>query len=140
MNVHFMSKTAEWSTPKTLFEELDNEFQFTLDPCSTHENAKCQKHYTKDEDGLSQSWKGERVYMNPPYGRQIGKWVEKAYKESLGGALVVCLVPARTYTAWWHDYCMKGSIRFIRGRVKFDGGKYSAPFPSAIVIFGERKK
>lgn len=74
--------------------------------------------------------------MNPPYGRNIGKWVEKAYKSSLDGATVVCLLPVRTDTAWWHDYCMRGVVMFLRGRLKFSGAKNNAPFPSAIVVFG----
>jgi len=136
-NVHFESQTCEWSTPQALFDKLDREFGFTLDPCSTDENAKCIKHYTRADDGLSQRWKGHIVFMNPPYGREIAKWIEKAWRESKA-ATIVCLVPARTDTAWWHDYCMKGEIRFIRGRLKFSGNKWNAPFPSAIVIFGNQ--
>jgi len=129
------SKTHEWSTPQDLFDELDKEFYFTLDPCCTHENAKCEEHYTEEDNGLEMPWKRRRVFMNPPYGRQIGHWMKKALIESINGALVVCLVPARTDTAWWHDYAMKGEIRFIRGRLKFGDAKNNAPFPSAIVIF-----
>lgn len=83
---------------------------------------------------MKQEWNGT-VFMNPPYGRGIGEWVKKAFDSAMGGAVVVCLLPARTDTKWWHDYCMKGNIRFIRGRLKFGDGKNSAPFPSAIVIF-----
>ena len=129
------SKTPEWSTPQALFDELDKEFHFTLDPCCTHENAKCHYHHTKEDDGLSQCWQGHIVFMNPPYGREIGYWMEKAYTASKHSTTVVCLVPARTDTAWWHDYAMKGEIRFIRGRLKFGDAKNNAPFPSAIVIF-----
>jgi len=131
----FSSLTNEWATPQNLFDELNSEFHFTLDPCCTHENAKCNKHYTIEENGLLQSWGNETVFMNPPYGRQIKDWIKKAYEESKHGALVVCLIPARTDTAYWHDYCMRGQIRFIRGRLKFNDSKNSAPFPSAIVIF-----
>jgi site-specific DNA-methyltransferase (adenine-specific) len=137
----FSSKSPEWGTPQDLFDKLDKEFKFTLDPCCTHENAKCVTHYTREEDGLKQDWSKEVVFMNPPYGRVIGKWIEKAYKESLKGALVVCLIPSRTDTKWWHEYCMKGEIRFIKGRIKFvgeNGNSSPAPFPSAIVIFGEK--
>jgi len=134
-SVHFKSNSNEWATPQNLFDELDHEFHFTLDPCSTHENAKCEKHYTIEDDGLSKSWVGEVVFMNPPYGREIGKWAKKAFEEWKNGATIVCLVPSRTDTAYWHDYFMKGKIRFIRGRVKFGNGKQGAPFPSAIVIF-----
>ncbi len=134
MNVHFMSETVEWATPQSLFDELDAEFNFTVDPCATKENAKCRKFYTKEDDGLSLSWDYERVFMNPPYGREIGGWVKKA-SEATGG-VVVCLLPARTDTRWFHDYIYgKSEIRFIKGRVKFGDGKNSAPFPSMIVVF-----
>jgi phage N-6-adenine-methyltransferase len=142
IDVHFSSKTNEWATPRPLFDELCAEFGFTLDPCATPENAKCRKYFTKEQDGLSQCWCNETVFMNPPYGREIGKWVRKAYETSQKGATVVCLIPARTDTAYWHDYAMKGEVRFIRGRVYFEQmGKAlcPAPFPSAIVIFRGQK-
>lgn len=129
------SKSNEWPTPQKFFDELNKEFNFTLDPCCTHESAKCQKYYTEADDGLSKSWAGERVFMNPPYGSAIKTWMIKAYLESQGGALVVCLVPARTDTRWWHDFAVRGEVRFIKGRLKFGDGKNSAPFPSAVVIF-----
>ncbi len=132
-SVHFSSESNEWATPQDLFNRYDRLHQFTLDPCSTDQNAKCAKHYTRVHDGLSQDWNGERVWMNPPYGRDIVKWMKKAYDSSLAGALVVCLVPARTDTFWWHEYAAKGKIEFLRGRVKFVGGAHSAPFPSAVV-------
>lgn len=126
-------------TPQALFDELDAEFGFTLDPCSTHENAKCEKHYTRGENGLSRSWDGERVFMNPPYGRVIETWVRKAWltvAESLNPrTLVVGLLPARTDTAWWHDYIQdKAEVRFLRGRVRYSGGG-PAPFPSCVVVW-----
>jgi phage N-6-adenine-methyltransferase len=133
--VHFSSATPEWPTPKNVFDGLDSEFGFTLDPCSTHENAKCPKHFTRDDDGLTQDWSGDVVFMNPPYGREIGQWMAKAYAESQKGATVVCLVPSRTDTDWWHRYAMRGEIRLYRGRIKFEGGKANAPFPSAIIVF-----
>ncbi len=135
MNVHFSSKTDQWSTPQDLFNELNSEFSFDLDPCATDENAKCSKYFTVDDDGLSKFWGDSTVFMNPPYGREIKKWMEKAYNASLYGATVVCLIPSRTDTRWWHDYAMKGDIRFLRGRLKFGNSKNSAPFPSAVVIF-----
>ena len=136
MNVHFSSETVEWYTPFDFFNKLNAEFNFTLDPCCTHENAKCEKHFTKDDDGLAQSWHGETVFMNPPYGREIIEWMKKAYDScNQSGATVVCLVPARTDTKWWHEYAMKGEVRFIRGRLKFGGAQHSAPFPCAVVIF-----
>jgi len=130
----FTSSTCEWETPQDIFDALNKEFGFTLDVCATKENAKCKEFYSKEQNGLSRDWHGV-CWMNPPYGRVIGKWVEKAYQSTKTGATIVCLVPSRTDTKWWHDYCMKGEIRFIRGRLKFGGSKNSAPFPSAIVIF-----
>ena len=130
MNVHFMSKTYEWETPQNVFDALDKQFHFTLDPCATKENAKCKKYYTKEDDGLSKNWNGEMVFMNPPYGREIGKWVKKL-SENRG----VALLPARTDTKWFHKYIYKkAEIWFIEGRLRF-GGKGPAPFPSMIVIW-----
>ena len=135
IDVHFSSNTNEWYTPRDLFTKLNLEYNFTLDPCATPENALCSKYFTKDIDGLTQDWSKDIVFMNPPYGREIGKWIKKAYEESQKGAVVVCLIPSRTDTAYWHDYVMKGKITFIRGRLKFGGSKNPAPFPSAIVVF-----
>ena len=130
------SKRHDWETPADLFAELDAEFGFTIDVCATPENAKCDRFYSPDQDGLQQSWAGEVCWMNPPYGRDIGKWMAKAWTEAQAGAIVVCLVPARTDTRWWHDYAMKGKVRYLRGRIRFVGARYGAPFPSAIVVFG----
>lgn len=139
MKVHYSSNTNEWSTPIETFQELNKEFNFTLDPCSTKENAKCEKYFTKEDDGLSQDWSQDVVFMNPPYGREIKDWVKKAYEESKKGATVVCLIPSRTDTKYWHDYIFKYAydIRFIKGRLKFGGVKTPAPFPSAIIVFKE---
>ena len=134
MSVHFSSKTDLWYTPQDFFKKYDDVYKFETDVCATDDNAKCAKYYTEEMDGLSQEWRGV-CWMNPPYGRTIGKWMKKAYESSLSGATVVCLVPARTDTNWWHDYAMKGDIEFIRGRLKFGGSKNSAPFPSAVVVF-----
>jgi len=133
--VHFSSATVEWPTPQGVFDELNEEFKFTLDPCATHENAKCERHFTKEEDGLNQDWGQERTFMNPPYGPEIKDWMKKAYESSLNGATVVCLVPARTDTHWFHDYAVKGEVRAIKGRLKFGDAQNSAPFPSVIIIF-----
>ena len=131
----FSSRTDEWSTPQAFFDSLNERFHFTLDPCATSQNAKCSSYFTKAENGLTQRWTG-RVFMNPPYGQEIGKWIKKAFEESHENAeLVVCLLPARTDTSWWHDYCMAGEVYFVRGRLKFGNAKNSAPFPSAIVCF-----
>ena len=129
------SNSNEWGTPKKFFEELNNEFNFTLDPCSTHENAKCEKHFTKEEDGLKQDWSKDIVFCNPPYGKELPLWVEKAYNENKKGALVVMLIPSRTDTKYFHKYIYKQhEIRFIKGRLKFNDGKTAAPFPSMVVI------
>ena len=144
IDVHFSSKTDEWATPQKLFDELNEEFGFDVDVCANQENHKCETWYGHTclgfTDGLEMDWYQERYnsnvfWMNPPYGRKIIKWIEKAYIESKKGATVVCLVPAKTDTKWWHEYVMKGEIRFIRGRLRFSGSKENAPFPSAIVIF-----
>lgn len=135
--VHFSSATDNWATPQKFFAECELEFgKFDLDPCATAENAKAPRFFTKDENGLDKTWFG-RVWMNPPYGRTIGDWMRKAYQEAKNGnaEIVVCLVPSRTDTAWWHDYAARGYVRFIRGRLKFGNAKTSAPFPSALVIF-----
>ena len=128
----FTSKTDLWATPQTFFDKVNKEFNFTLDVCATDENAKCDRYYTKADDGLAQDWVGV-CWCNPPYGRGIGDWIKKAAEAK---ATVVCLVPARTDTAWWHDYAMQATdIRFIRGRLKFGDSKNSAPFPSALLVF-----
>ena len=139
MSVHFSSKTDLWATPQDFFDALNKEFSFDVDVCATAENAKCQNYFTAQQDGLKQDWNGV-CWMNPPYGRVIGNWVKKAYESAQNGAIVVCLLPARTDTKWWHDYCMKGRVRFIRGRLKFGGNKNAAPFPSALVIFEQMQE
>lgn len=129
------SNTDEWATPKEFFDKLNKIYNFTLDPCATKENHKCKNYFTKEQDGLKQEWGGNRVFCNPPYGREISKWVEKAYNENKKGTFIVMLVPARTDTKWFHNYIYKKhEIRFIKGRLKFNDGKQSAPFPSMLVI------
>lgn len=133
--VHFRSDTEVWSTPESTFASLDREFHFTTDVCAIQENAKCPIFFSPEEDGLAQAWSGI-CWMNPPYGRTIGLWMRKAYQSSQEGATVVCLVPARTDTRWWHDYATKAQeIRFLKGRLRFGNATSSAPFPSAIVVF-----
>lgn len=131
----FSSATDEWSTPQDVFDKLNDEFSFTLDPCANDTNHKCKKYFTKTENGLLQDWDDEIVFCNPPYGREIGKWVKKAAESK---ATVVMLLPARTDTKWFHDYIYeKAEIRFIKGRLKFGEAQNSAPFPSMVVIFYE---
>ena len=136
MSVHFSSATDLWSTPQDFFDKQNAIYGFTLDVCATADKTKCARYFTEADDGLAQPWHGV-CWMNPPYGRAIGLWMRKAYESHLTGATVVCLVPSRTDTRWWHDYAMKGQIEFIRGRLKFGDAKNSAPFPSALVVFSK---
>lgn len=140
----FSSKTDQWATPQDFFDKLNNEFGFTLDSCADEFNHKCERYYTKEQNGLIQSWENENVFCNPPYGKEIRKWVEKAFVENIiGGALVVMLIPARTDTKWFHDYIYNKpnvEIRFIKGRLKFGNSKNSAPFPNMVVIFKREKR
>ncbi len=136
--VMFSSKTSEWETPQDFFDKLNAEFNFTLDPCATRENAKCAKYFTVEDDGLKQDWQGEIVFCNPPYGRAIKDWVKKCYEESRKeNTTVVMLIPARTDTKHFHEYIYHKAkeIRFIKGRLKFGNSKNSAPFPSMVVVF-----
>lgn len=130
--VLFSSKSENWETPPQLFQALDEEFHFDIDVCALPENAKCQRYYTPEDDGLSQKWNGT-VWCNPPYGRSISAWVKKAAESE---TTVVMLLPARTDTKWFHEYIYgKAEVRFIKGHLKFGGSKNSAPFPSMVVIF-----
>lgn len=133
------SVTVEWATPRTIFEMLDREFGFGLDVCGSAENSPCPRYL--HFDALKICWSaiawGQPLWMNPPYGRAISDWIEKAYRESQLGCAIVCLLPARTDTSWFHRYCLKGEIRFIQGRLSFNDQKQKgrAPFPSMIVVF-----
>lgn len=129
------SATDEWSTPQELFDTIAEAVHPTLDVCATAENHKCEKYFTREQDGLKQDWGGEIIWCNPPYGKNIGAWVERCAKHK---GLAVMLLPARTDTRWWQDHINDNPnaiVRFIRGRLKFGGAKNPAPFPSAIVIF-----
>jgi phage N-6-adenine-methyltransferase len=131
------SNTDLWATPQDFFDKLNKQYNFDLDVCALPENAKCEKYFTPEIDGLKQDWNGT-CWMNPPYGREIGKWVEKAYNEAQKGNTIVALLPARTDTRWFHDhiYMMYGvSFELLKGRLKFGGSKNSAPFPSMVVVF-----
>lgn len=134
-DVMFSSATDLWSTPQDFFDKLNAVFCFETDVCALPENAKCSRFYTPEQDGLAQEWTGV-CWMNPPYGRAINAWVEKAYDSAKSnGATIVCLLPARVDTRWWHDYCAKGEVYFVKGRLKFGDSRDSAPFPSAVVVF-----
>lgn len=134
------SNRDDWATPQAFFDKLNKEFDFTLDPCASEITHKCDRYYTRETDGLTKSWEGERVFCNPPYGREIAKWVEKCHHEYTQGGcpLIVMLVPARTDTKWFHDYIYgQAELRFIKGRLHFDDGPQGAPFPSMVVIFSK---
>lgn len=137
----FSSKTDLWATPQDFFAKLDSEFGFTLDVCALPENAKCPRYYTPQDDGLTQPWVGT-CWCNPPYGRSVGLWVQRAAQACAEGNTVVMLLPARTDTRWFHDYIYQHEnveIRFIRGRLKFGDGQNSAPFPSLVAVFRPKK-
>ena len=131
----YSSERGDWETPRDLFDRVNAEYHFTLDAAANEVNAKCKNYYSIHENGLIQPWEGV-VWCNPPYGRQIGRWVEKAYLSWRGGAKVVMLLPARTDTKWFHEWIRPyARIEFLRGRVKFVGAEHNAPFPSMLVYF-----
>jgi site-specific DNA-methyltransferase (adenine-specific) len=135
--VYHQSKRLDWETPQEVFAEYDAEFHFTLDVCATAENAKCTRFFSPEQNGLVQDWGDDVCWMNPPYGTQIGVWMEKAYRSSLAGATIVCLVPARTGTRWWHAWVLgKAEIRYRQGRTTFVGATDPAGFDSVAVIYG----
>ena len=140
----FSSEKQDWCTPQQFFDELDAEFHFVLDAAATHQNSKCKRCFTPEDDGLIQNWDvGGAVYCNPPYGKEIGLWVKKAYEEAQKGTTIVMLIPARTDTKYFHEYIYhKAEIRFVKGRLKFtdENGipKGTAPFPSMAVIYNRK--
>lgn len=134
------SAKHDWATPRPLFAALHREFQFTIDACAHAGNACLPRYWSEQDNALNQSWAGERAFMNPPFGYEIPRFVHKAWLEARSGAdIVVCLLPSRTDTRWWHDYVMTATeVRFIKGRLQFGGGTktgHNAPFPCAIVVF-----
>lgn len=130
------SERHDWETPPDFFAELDAEFHFEIDVCALPHNAKCATFYAPQDDGLRQPWAPSVCWMNPPYGREIGAWVEKAAAEAREGALVVGLLPARTDTRWFHEHVLgRAELRFIRGRIRFVGAPHSAPFPSLVAVW-----
>jgi len=131
----FSSNRMDWETPQFLFDALDAEFGFDVDVCALKATAKCKDFFSPYNCGLANDWGICVCWMNPPYGREIGRWMRKAYESAKAGATVVCLVPARTDTDWWHRFAQRGEVRLLRGRLKFRGSKTSAPFPSAVVVF-----
>jgi phage N-6-adenine-methyltransferase len=135
-DIHASSAKTTYATPQRTYDELNERFHFTLDVCSDGANAKCENFFTEDEDALAQDWGSNVCFMNPPYGRGLTlTWMKKAYEASCAGATVVCLVPSRTDTKWFHDYALKGEVEFLRGRLTFGDMVDPAPFPSVVVIF-----
>jgi len=140
-NVHFSSEDQTWTTPQEFYDKLNEEFNFSLEPCCSKESAKCEKFFTEEDDGLKQDLSNDVVFMNSPYGREIPQWIEKAHNEYLKGATVVCLIPSRTDTRYWHNWIFplyyenKIEIRFLKGRLKFGNAKTSAPFPSVVIVY-----
>lgn len=143
----FSSDRQDWATPRALFDALDSEFSFALDAAASTNNAKCENYITKEEDSLGLCWHSRvpcsdsSIWLNPPYGRDIGKWIKKAYEESLKGMTVVVLTFCRSDTKWWHRWAMKAcEVRLIEGRVRFEGATASAPAPSCLLVFNESKR
>jgi len=133
--VLYSSSSTEWETPQELFDKLDAVFSFDIDVCASKENAKCNTYWTKEDNALVKDWKGT-CWMNPPYGRGVYDWVEKAYTESKKwNSTIVCLLPARVDTRWWHDFCNDAEYTFLKGRLKFSNNVNAAPFPSVVVVF-----
>lgn len=129
--VAYSHASDEWSTPRDVFRQLHEEFGFTVDACATAANARLERFWTAGEDGLAQDWRGERVWLNPPYSN-VARWVEKALEAQAD--LVVLLVPARTCTRWWHRIAPACEVRFVRGRLRFSDGAGVAPFASAVLV------
>jgi len=134
----FNSEGVSRQTPDELYASLNEEFSFTIDVCADKENTKCSQFFTVQDNALAKDWSGNVCWMNPPFGRSLSDFVKKAYAEGIKGTTVVCLLPVRSNTGWWHDYCMKGEIRLIRGRPKFQGYEHGLPWPLAVVIFGPK--
>jgi len=131
----YSSKTDDWATPQQVFDKLNSEFGFTLDACATSDNAKCRIFFTKEQDGLAQSFGKNVVWVNPPYGKFIPQWVKHSYEQSRLGATVVMLIPCRTDTKWFHEYVTKAEVRFFNKRLSFGDSKNKAPFPVCLAIF-----
>lgn len=136
-SVFLSSQTVEWATEQAFFDQVNREFSFTVDVAANASNAKCERFYDIDSDGLMQDWDGETVWCNPPYGDRIKDWM---YKAATSDATTVLLVPARTDVKWFHEIVLpRAEVRFIKGRLRFGGSKDPAPFPTMLVIFRNRR-
>ena len=132
----YSSRTDDWPTPQSFFDQLNAEFGFTLDPCASATNTKCVAYFTQKDDGLKQDWGSHRVFCNPPYGKTMREWARKCYESSQQGAMVILLAHSRTDTRWFHEWVYdKAELRFVKGRLKFGDGIQSAPFPSLVAIY-----
>lgn len=132
--------SIEWETPPEIFNPINSEFNFTIDVCANQQNKKCEKFFDKTQNGLSQDWDNEICWCNPPYGRDVKKWVRKAYEQSKRNTTTVLLIPCKTNTNWWHDLIIPfAEVRFIRGRVRFiqNGIQYTNAYvwSLAFIIF-----
>lgn len=128
------TQRIDWETPQALFDRLNSEFNFQTDVCANETNHKCARYFSPAQDGLKQEWSG-MCWMNPPYGRRIVPWIEKAYQSACSGhATVVCLIPVRSDNEWW-KYVLQSELRFIRGRITFVGAESGMMVPSAIAVF-----
>jgi phage N-6-adenine-methyltransferase len=136
-SIHFRAGPCEWSTPPAFFDRLDARYHFDLDVCATAANAKCPRFFDRGQDGLKQPWPCRAAWCNPPYGKDVGRWLEKAWGEAQAGraGVVVCLVFARTDTQWWHTWAPRAEVEFVRGRLRFGEARSGAPHPSALLIF-----
>lgn len=130
-----------WETPCELFQKFNEQYQFTLDPCCEKKTAKCEKYFTPSENGLIHSWHGERVFVNPPYSRgNIDEWMKKCVEEYKKGVFIVALLPVSTSSTWFHEYVLPyADLEFLRGRVRFVGAPYTAPFSSMLAIYDPNK-
>lgn len=141
----FDSVRQDWDTPDSVFLPLDAEFHFTLDLAASEKNARCDRYFSKEIDGLQQAWHGT-CWLNPPFGDKSSKmvdWIKKAWHDTQHDPdlTVVMLIPARTNTKWFHDYCMKAAeVRFIKGRPKFGDASHGLPQPLVIIVFKKSDK
>lgn len=138
LNIPMAKPSDERDTPQELFDALNSEFGFTLDAAASAENAKCERYFTIADNAVRQSWAKESVWMNPPYS-QLPPWIDKAIASAHEGATVVALLPVTSGSRWF-DTCMlhADEVRFIEGRLAFNGMDQPAKFPSCVFVFYPR--